>query len=382
MVTVIDCSNLGLTEIPDFQEIFSGILELLDFSGNELVTFDTSKLGFNFIGVSRIDLIDLSNNRLTSIVTGFAIPNVSPSYDKLNISGNNFDAFPSKAIPLEFARVDLVIDISNNQLTSLDSHFIADNANLGIPTLTFIARNNLIETVHIMAFANARINELHLDLRDNKLTNISQEFYFPISTNREFNLSGNPWNCDCNFRWILQSDYKEISQRAPPLCDNPAPLRNKELFDLRPDDFVCFPVPTTEAGEDLVITKGDNTVSCPATADPESTLGITWQLDLSCYDNKTPLSIIANSKVATLKDVTFFPESNITCTASNHAGSINIPLTVVNSEDVGHFPEGGNESDAGVSGLFVFLVFLVIFSILLCLLTGAYYFYLKQNLEC
>ncbi|KAJ8022480.1 Protein slit [Holothuria leucospilota] len=417
---VVDCSGRGLRKIPTFRNYFSGRLKLMNFSNNYFETFDPNDFGFHFIGVSTIEVLDLSNNQLTSIANSFAKTNMVPSYDKLDLSSNNFTAFPGKALPLQFSRVDLEIDISNNQLTSLPMHFVANNVMNRIPLLTLTARNNLIDHIHPLAFAGDIITELRLDLINNQLTNISEDFFFPVSQNREFKMSGNPWNCDCNFRWILTSDFREMSSSSPPLCNDPLPLRTRNLFYLSASDFVCSPQ-TDGVREEITVTKGDNFFMCPVTADPQSSLDITWSFSMSCQSGSKPLKITVESNEVAIKNVTCFPQSNVTCTAENYAGSIEIDLSTSRAASVEpcyddndiklitvtHRSDGAatyseenivsnmntsrgddqvqllgrDTGNSGGNGWFVFLILLVVLSILVCVALGAYYIHLWKKLK-
>ncbi|KAJ8022483.1 Protein slit [Holothuria leucospilota] len=374
---IVDCAGQGLTEIPQFPSFFSQRLELLDFSDNNFETFDPNQL-FGQFGSVGIKLLNLSNNQLTSIASSFGVTNMIPSYDKIDLSNNKFTEFPGKAFPLQFTRVDLEIDISNNQLTTLPTHFIANNVEGIIPRLTLNASNNLIDSIHPMAFEGNVITELRLDLTNNQLTNISEDFYFPVSQEREFKMSGNPWNCDCNLRWLLNSDFREISMASPPVCNDPPPLRERDLFDLKEDEFVCPPEAPDVEGE-LQINKGNNFLLCPATADPESSLNITWSFALTCHPGSRPLRLIAQSNTATIKDVTCFPQSNITCTAENYAGFIEIDLNALRSDDIGSCPM--DDGNSRRNGGFVFLVILVVISILICFSLGGYYLYLWNEMR-
>ncbi|KAJ8022482.1 Protein slit [Holothuria leucospilota] len=376
---IVDCSGRGLTDIPKFKNnFFRGPIKLFDFSDNNFVTFDPNEFGINFASVSTIEVLDLSNNQLTSIANSFAVTNEVPGYEKLDLSNNKFTEFPGKALPLQFSPVDLEIDISNNYLTTIPMQFVANNVMELIPSLTLNASNNLIDSIHPMAFTGDLITELRLDLTSNHLTNISEDLFFPVSQNGEFKMSDNPWNCDCKFRWILTSDFRKMSLSSPPVCNDPAPLRTRNVFDLKAEEFVCRPKALDIRGE-VKLNKSDYILlSCPVTADPEISLDVTWSFAVTCQPRGKPLKLIAQTKRVAIKDGTCFPHS--TCTAENYAGSIEINLNRIITDGIESCPMDFGSSGGNMA--FIILIILIIFvvaSVLMCCALGGYYGYLRGS---
>ncbi|WP_411025599.1 hypothetical protein, partial [Salmonella sp. s55004] len=83
----------------------------------------------------------------------------------------------------------------------------------------------------------------------------------------ELRMSGNPWNCDCNLRWIVDKKTQFINYTItdPPNCQSPASLTGHPIFQLNEDEFACIPY---REGSSQVNIIGSTEVECPLTANP------------------------------------------------------------------------------------------------------------------
>ncbi|XP_071828945.1 uncharacterized protein [Apostichopus japonicus] len=323
---VIDCSNRGLTSIPDnLVYPFGGTIGKIDLSNNMLTTLDIDRL-FTLLRGSQVEALDFSSN-LISDVTGTFDALDGKDYVTLNLSSNAFTSFPENVIPVNHLRNELVLDFSNNRLTELTRHIFAGGNDPTLFGFQFLARNNLINRIDDETFQGVEIVDTILDLRSNLLTTLSPTFQSPVGV-RELRFSGNPWNCDCNLRWIINPMRFLVNHTStdPPNCVTPVAIQGRPIFSLTSNEFTCLPFQQGPLQRNIV-NPDSFTLSCPASADPP-TPEISWTVWLPCPNGGDPLELFFTSDEITLSDIDTNPRAAFRCTAINNAGSVDFDLDI------------------------------------------------------
>ncbi|XP_071828942.1 uncharacterized protein [Apostichopus japonicus] len=323
---VIDCSNRGLTSIPD--DLFyppGGFIDKVDLSNNMLTTLDIDRV-FTFLRGNRVEVLDFSSN-LISDVTGTFDAAFGKDYVTLNLSSNAFTSFPNEVIPVTHERSQLILDFSNNRLTELTRHMFAGGNDATLFGFEFLARNNLINRIDDETFQGVATVDTILDLRSNLLTSLSPTFQSPAGV-QELRFSGNPWNCDCNLRWIMDPMRFLVNQTStdPPNCVTPVAIQGRPIFSLTSNEFTCLPFQQGPLQRNIV-NQDSFTLSCPASADPP-TPEISWTVWLPCPNGSDPLELFFTSDEITLSNIDTNPRAAFRCTAINNAGSVNFDLDI------------------------------------------------------
>lgn len=154
-----------------------------------------------------------------------------------------------------FLNLTSLASLSINHMPELKS--IDADAFYNMPNLRSISieGNKNLKTIHGNAFrsinldgsGNTSVTGLYLSR--NGLTSLPEEL-FDWEKLDGLDLQRNPWNCDCNLRWMLnlgsviKSGYKDLIK-----CQDPDYLADKKLLDLDESDFHCDlrAIPANEA---------------------------------------------------------------------------------------------------------------------------------------
>ncbi|XP_034942131.1 chaoptin-like [Chelonus insularis] len=202
---------------------------------------------------SRLNYLNVSKNQLTSIMDSKLM-----NLHTLDISYNNLSKIPSSINSKNFPNLDTLI-VSGNPLNILkfDSdiklkNFIADNINL-LNTIdkdvfdylkTYpndcinisISFNKNLKSVNEEWLDNLRI--CYLDLSHNSLEKITPRAIQLTDTSFPkygINLQHNPFICDCNFQWVLDSFIPKLYSShsmflADLRCSKPLKLSNMRII--------------------------------------------------------------------------------------------------------------------------------------------------------
>ncbi|XP_076049583.1 uncharacterized protein LOC143029843 isoform X2 [Oratosquilla oratoria] len=120
-------------------------------------------------------------------------------------------------IPTSIDKLNITIDLANNNLTSLSS--LEDPQYTNLVNLS-VAYNKLV-SINLTSLPPRMVN---LDLRGNNLTYINDSFLQILNETQEIQISlgENPWNCDCsvvtNFHNFIQDSFKKIADQRNVLC--------------------------------------------------------------------------------------------------------------------------------------------------------------------
>ena len=175
----IDLSFNQISEVK--QSLFAAVpnLQYLNLENNKLAINISSTI---FQGSVKLEWLNLANNRIERIGNIFSETSLK-SLKTLNVSHNSVKEVTQLAG--EFTGSDVKdIDLSNCNITALDSHLFANLDNL----TTVYLRNNNIETFEV----------------------------FNATVDTTFDFSGNPIKCTCNVVW-LKEPYVEIGNKRMPI---------------------------------------------------------------------------------------------------------------------------------------------------------------------
>ena len=183
-------------------------LQHLDYVGNNIKTIPA----FAFHSLSNLQTIELWNGQVTAIED-------DAFYGLSNLS---------------------ILDMSSDKVSSTITKNTF-NGLTGLQTLFFY--ENQVTNIEPMAFSSFR-NITSIWLSGNNLTSLVPEVldskYIPHLS--ELYIDFNPWNCDCNLRWLREKmDNASYVIEDPHLitCASPRKNAGKAWDILKPSDFIC-----------------------------------------------------------------------------------------------------------------------------------------------
>uniref|UniRef100_A0A1B6EGN5 LRRCT domain-containing protein n=2 Tax=Clastoptera arizonana TaxID=38151 RepID=A0A1B6EGN5_9HEMI len=200
-LSILDVSAAGLSNIAD--NAFRGLATLrsLVLTSNKLVLIPTKQLS----ALSRLEDLFIGQNEF-SVVEVNAFKGLS-NLRHVDISGaSNLEKIMKGAFT-ENLNIDTLTFSSNKKLRSIE-----DGALAGLPNLR------------------------HLTLRDNSFTTFPESLVAWPEL-RKLDLSDNPIDCACNLLWLKELLLQRNTSHI--LCASPAPLKNRSLKVLSPDDLGC-----------------------------------------------------------------------------------------------------------------------------------------------
>ena len=255
-------------------------LSTLDLSYNRIMAWDQQlfapcknlkilDLSYNWIGSSglafgaferlpRLEKLNLENTGLTSLPPYLFSANYK--LKALYLKGNPMKSVPNTALQsapslslLDMSATNLeVIEYEDfaglKSLTELRLERIATLRKIGINAFgdlsrleSFVCRHNyrLIQ-IDSKAFTNNLTGVIwslvNLDVRHNSLQTVNEEMLLWKSL-RVIDLSGNPFRCDCNIKWMAEFDLKDQLKQTK--CSQPKPLSGRLIKSLSASDLVC-----------------------------------------------------------------------------------------------------------------------------------------------
>ncbi|XP_008207525.2 adhesion G protein-coupled receptor A3 isoform X1 [Nasonia vitripennis] len=251
---------------------------------------DVNDVDFNQVSIEMIHL-DLSKNDI-SIIRVDTFKNLS-NLKRLNLSANKITLL-DEGVFNGLANLER-LDLSKNLISSIDSHAFKRLSMLKRLNLS----NNAISTLETTVFHGLLALE-RLKLNGNKLVTLKEGTFHGLPL-RQLDISGNPWNCDCNLFWFSYWIITNAIKLSPsPECDLPLNLKGKQVKKLKTlKEYECkWTTPAIEIVPDQhqVVFAGDTiTLKCRApsiTNDKFARVNWLWNsnittdvLDLGLYDN-------------------------------------------------------------------------------------------------
>ena len=268
-----------------------------------------------FLQLQQLRVLDLSVNQLTT-VPSTTFDGMS-SLRLLNLRGNRITHIPNGAF----------LDLVNLRSLYLDG--------------------NYIEVIEPEAFQNLDYLEF-IDLTNNNMRSMDRSVvqYFTHRL-RTFKLYNNPWDCNCNIRWL--EDYLLDSLpngnftpgdpyiqwrflEGEPICSNPPDLRDKPFYEMATEDFVCE-IKMYSSGYKIVTEVGSEAkLYCKYVANPF--VAPSWTKNSEIIPENSPRYIIdtkVNGMVISVLTIQHFERKDIaeySCQVANARGPKSISYTV------------------------------------------------------
>ncbi|KAJ3587211.1 hypothetical protein NHX12_010809 [Muraenolepis orangiensis] len=198
--TVVDCSNLKLTNVPQHIPEHTTDLRLND---NDIGVLEATGM---FKKLPNLKKINLSNNKLRDIREG---------------------AFDGAGGVLELL-------LTGNKLTGLQGRMF--RGLIGLKTM--MLRSNQISCIDNATFTGLSSVRL-LSLYDNRISSIAPGAFATLHSLSTINLLSNPYMCDCHLAWLGQWLKKTRVVSGNPRCQKPAFLKEIPIQDVASPDFTC-----------------------------------------------------------------------------------------------------------------------------------------------
>uniref|UniRef100_A0A8C4N8X6 Slit homolog 1a (Drosophila) n=1 Tax=Eptatretus burgeri TaxID=7764 RepID=A0A8C4N8X6_EPTBU len=198
--TVVDCSNQGLTRLPNRLPQYTTELRL---NNNEISVLEATGL---FKKLPHLRKINLSNNRLLEMEDG-AFEGASQVTELLLI-GN---------------RLDIIQGDMFRGLNSLK---------------TLMLRSNRLTCLGNNSFAGLSTIRL-LSLYDNQISSVAPGAFAGLHSLSTLNLLANPFHCNCHLAWLAGWLRLRHIVTGNPRCQDPPFLHEIPIQDVAEQDFTC-----------------------------------------------------------------------------------------------------------------------------------------------
>ncbi|XP_019620508.1 PREDICTED: slit homolog 2 protein-like [Branchiostoma belcheri] len=223
--SVCDCSNRGLTSVPQDLPTY---ISWLDLEGNAITDISQS----DFSRYRSLKTLDLPSNQI-SIIQNKTFHYLT-SLTLLYLENNHLTRLPA----------DIFEGLGNLESLWLDNNNIstitADTFGNLLELQTLKLSGNNISTFPVEALSNLNTSVLSdLRLDSNKLETLTSMAYDILASISTVNISNNPWQCDCRmapFKQRMNGSYPFEDQTR---CAGPANLTGHLLRDVNPEDLIC-----------------------------------------------------------------------------------------------------------------------------------------------
>ena len=177
-----------------------------------------------------LQILDLSHNRLTSIpdhcFSGTETDALLMNLTYLSLSGNPIGYFQ----PGIFQGLKSLVVLDLSQMPNLT--FLEKETFLGLTQLQYLDLSHAANLIYIHASSFAVLPSLvSVDLSYCGLTSLHPDTTAGNFTTR---LAGNPWQCDCDLRWMALSLPQDVQEELK--CSSPAFVAGRSIAS-RPETF-------------------------------------------------------------------------------------------------------------------------------------------------
>ncbi|XP_061535182.1 slit homolog 2 protein isoform X4 [Phycodurus eques] len=150
---------------------------------------------------------------------------------ELYLDGNHFTQVP---VELSDYKHLTLIDLSNNQISTLSNHSLSNMSEL----LTLILSYNRLRCIPVGAFDGLESLRL-LSLHGNDISLIPEGAFKDLSSLSHLALGANPLHCDCRMQWL--SDWVKSGYKEPGIarCAGPGDMIDKLLLTTPSKKFTC-----------------------------------------------------------------------------------------------------------------------------------------------
>uniref|UniRef100_A0A8C9TA93 Slit homolog 3 (Drosophila) n=1 Tax=Scleropages formosus TaxID=113540 RepID=A0A8C9TA93_SCLFO len=284
--TVVDCSNLKLTQVPPHLPEHTTDLRLND---NEIAVLDATG---TFKKLPNLRKINLSNNKLRDIREG---------------------AFDGAAGVLELL-------LTGNKLQNLHGRMFKGLTGLK----TLMLRSNQISCVDNTTFTGLSSVRL-LSLYDNRITTVAPGAFATLHSLSTINLLSNPYVCDCHLAWLGVWLKKTRVVSGNPRCQKPAFLKEIPIQDVATPDFTCD---GSEESSCLPAPRCPESCTCSDTVVRCSNRGLR-SLPKGIPKDTTELYLEGNQLTSVPKELSALRHLTLVDLSNNSIGSL-APLTFSN----------------------------------------------------
>jgi len=265
-VKIIDLSDNLLENIPTEALQYLAKLAELNLANNNLKLISDQSLPQLF----KLSVLDLSGNEIERIHEKAFIP--VNSVRQLNLQDNQLYEVPSKSLKSFLKLEDL--NIGQNKFSVISEGAFTDLGRLskldisGCSYLEEVTKgafsalsdieylrlssNRKLHVIHPEAF-QAQLSLTHLDLSNNALEFVSQ-YLVPWMSLSSVDLSGNPWNCDCQNSFLKRVIINTVNNSEAiriVQCWNPPSLRDRDIAFLNFDCEVVLSSNTDQSAGDI-----------------------------------------------------------------------------------------------------------------------------------
>jgi len=249
-VTILDLSDNLLEIIPtDALRHMHNLAELKIAKNNIKLLFDQT-----FLDLFKLSILDLSGNKIERIHEK-AFSHVS-TIRELNLQDNELYEVPSSAFQ-SLSKLES-LNIGQNKFSVIDENAFVNLGRLNrleisgcsyLSEITQHAFSILMELEYVKIASNRKLNIIHhkafeplpnlkhFDLSNNALSSVSPDL-IPWMELSSVDLSGNPWNCDCqnNFlKNVIVNTVNNSDSVRIVRCWNPPTLRDRDIAFLTMD---------------------------------------------------------------------------------------------------------------------------------------------------
>nr|XP_061840386.1 slit homolog 2 protein-like isoform X1 [Nerophis lumbriciformis] len=171
-------------------------------------------------------VVRCSNKGLSTLPKGLPVETT-----ELYLDGNHFTQVP---VELSHYKHLTLIDLSNNQISTLSNHSLSNMSEL----LTFILSYNRLRCIPVRAFDGLKSLRL-LSLHGNDISLIPEGAFKDLSSLSHLALGANPLHCDCHMQWL--SDWVKSGYKEPGIarCAGPGDMTDKLLLTTPSKKFTC-----------------------------------------------------------------------------------------------------------------------------------------------
>ncbi|XP_026026763.1 slit homolog 2 protein isoform X8 [Astatotilapia calliptera] len=175
-------------------------------------------------------VVRCSNKGLTTLPRG-----LPKETTELYLDGNHFTQVP---VELSNYKHLTLIDLSNNQISTLSNHSLSNMSEL----LTLILSYNRLRCIPERAFDGLKSLRL-LSLHGNDISLIPEGAFKDLASLSHLALGANPLYCDCHMQWL--SDWVKSGYKEPGIarCAGPGDMTDKLLLTTPSKKFTCTEVP-------------------------------------------------------------------------------------------------------------------------------------------